>query len=117
MERTKHYKDIPVKENTYEVTKMLVGKNLSAVEIARERKMALSTIWTHIEKLADEHELAREHIVSLIPSSIAWGDVYPHIEKAFQKHGTEKLKPVFEELNEAYDYDLIRLGRILYTFK
>jgi ATP-dependent DNA helicase RecQ len=43
--------------------------------------------------------------------------VYGHLTKAFEKHGTEKLKPIFEELNEEYDYDLIRIGRILYTLK
>lgn len=37
------------------------------------------------------------------------------MEKAFTKEGTEKLKPVYEALDEAYDYDLIRIGRILYT--
>ena len=113
----KRHKDVPVKEDTYEVTKALVHKNLNAGEIARERKMALSTIWVHIEKLAEERELAREHIMRLIPPSVAWEDVYPHLERAFLKHGTEKLKPVFEEFNEVYDYDLIRLGRILYTLK
>lgn len=105
----------PPKESTFAITKELVLKRMRADEIARERNMALSTIWTHIEKLAEERELAREHITRLIPSSVSWERIYPHIERAFAKHGTEKLKPVFEELNEAYDYDLIRLGRILYT--
>jgi hypothetical protein len=36
------------KENTLEATKELLLKGLSADKIARERKMALSTIWGHI---------------------------------------------------------------------
>ena len=108
---------IPTKEDTFAVTKELVLKSLNASEIAKERNMALSTIWTHIEKLADEKEISHEHVTKLIPSNLEWTSVYPHLSKAFKKHGTEKLKPIFEELNEAYDYDVIRLGRILFSIK
>lgn len=105
------------KESTYAITKDLILKNLKAQDIARERKMALSTIWSHVEKLVDEKELNESHVSNLIPSNISWLDVYPHISRAFEKHGTEKLKPIYEELDEKYDYDLIRIGRILYTLK
>lgn len=105
------------KESTYELTKDLIMKNMKADEIARERKMALSTIWSHVEKLVDEKSLDSEHVSKLIPSNISWNDVYPHLSRAFEKHGIEKLKPIFEELNEKYDYDLIRIGRILFSLK
>jgi len=105
------------KESTYELTKELILKNLSAPDIARERKMALSTIWSHVEKLVDEKALNQAHVEKLIPSDISWETVYPHLTRAFDKHGTEKLKPIYEELNETYDYDLIRIGRILYSLK
>lgn len=105
------------KESTYEVTKELIFKNLNAQEIARERQMALSTIWNHVEKLIDEKVIDQRHVEGLIPSNISWDTIYPSISKAFAKHGTEKLKPVYEELNEEYDYDLIRIGRILYTLE
>ena len=113
--RVKHT-GVPVRENTYTVTKVLVEKRMSASEIAKERGMALSTIWSHIEKLADEKALAREDFLRLIPSPDEWAVVYPRMEDAFKKHGTEKLKPIYEELGEQYDYDTIRLGRILHTF-
>lgn len=105
------------RENTVEVTKGLLLKSMSANDIAKERKMALSTIWSHIEKLAQERQIEREHVSSLVPKHISWEDVYPHLTRAFLKHGTEKLKPIYEELGEAYDYDVIRLGRIFYTLK
>ncbi len=114
--RVKHA-GVPVRENTYAVTKDLVHKKMSAHQIAKERGMALSTIWSHIEKLAEDRELEREHIEGLIPSGEVWATAYPRMHSAFEKHGTEKLKPVFEELEEAYDYDLIRLGRIVYSLK
>ena len=103
------------RESTYTLTKELVLRRMSAADIARERKMALSTIWSHIEKLTEDGEIGREHISGLIPSHISWVSIYPDIALAFEKHGIEKLKPVYEELKEVYDYDLIRLGRIFYT--
>ncbi len=105
------------KESTYQLTKELVLKRLDAQTIAKERNMALSTIWSHIEKLVLDGELGREHLHPLIPSSVSWEDVYGEMSEAFRQEGTEKLKPVYEALGERYDYDTIRLGRIFYTLK
>lgn len=105
------------KESTYAQTKELVMKRLDAQSIAKERNMALSTIWSHIEKLVDDGELSREHLHPLIPSTVSWDDVYGEMSEAFRQEGTEKLKPVYEALGERYDYDTIRLGRIFYTLK
>ncbi len=105
------------KESTYEATKELIMKRLSAKEIAKERDMALSTIWSHIEKLAEDGAIERKHLDALIPSTVSWNDVYGEMSGAFEREGTEKLKPVFEACGERYDYDLIRLGRIFYTLK
>lgn len=116
-EKRASYADSLKKESTYELTKVLILKNLKAHDIAKERKMALSTIWSHVEKLVDDKEIGHKHVEKLIPSDIAWSTVYPSLTKAFEKHGTEKLKPIYEELDEVYDYDVIRIGRILYSMK
>jgi hypothetical protein len=105
------------KESTYNATKELLMKRLDAKMIARERNMALSTIWAHIEKLAGDGELSHDNLHPLIPSTLSWSDVYGEMVIAFEEQGTEKLKPVFEALGERYDYDVIRLGRIFYTLK
>lgn len=105
------------KENTYAMTKELLMKRFDAPMIAKERDMALSTIWSHIEKLVEGGEISREHLQPLIPSSISWEDVYGEMSEAFRTEGTEKLKPVYEALGERYDYDTIRLGRIFYSMK
>jgi hypothetical protein len=102
-------------ESTYNVTKELLFKNMNPVDIAKERKMALSTIWTHVEKLAEDGDVRHEHVLTFVPAN--WDTIYPCIERAFAKHGTEKLKPIHDECKEEYDYDLIRLGRIMYTFE
>lgn len=112
------------KESTYALTKELLMKRLDAPAIAKERNMALSTIWSHIEKLVEDGELEREHLHPLIPSSlpdrqagVSWDDVYGEMSEAFRQEGTEKLKPVYEALGERYDYDTIRLGRIFFTLR
>ncbi len=102
------------RENTYTQTKELIDKGLSAEDIARERKMSLSTIWSHVEKLAEDKEINATQAVDLITHTTPWETVYARREKAIEKHGTEKLKPIYEALNEEYDYDIIRLGRIVY---
>lgn len=113
--RVKHA-GVPVRENTYAVTKELVEKRMSAHEIAKERGMALSTIWSHIEKLAEDKEIGREHVENLIPSQAVWMVAYPHIEKAFAKHGTEKLKPVFEDATRRMTTTL-SWSATMYTYK
>ena len=102
-------------ESTFELTKTLLLNNLNVSEIARERKMALSTIWSHVEKLVEEKQIGYQEVRKLIPKDVPWSDIYPHMSRAFAEHGTERLKPVYEALGEKYDYDLIRLGRIFFT--
>lgn len=104
------------RENTYLQTKELIDKGLTAPLIARERKMALSTIWSHVEKLVEDGVLGRDDVRRLIPSDVAWDSVYARIEEAIREHGTEKLKPLYEACGEEYDYDLIRIGRIMHGF-
>ncbi len=103
------------KESTYEETRSLVLKGFSVQKIAGERKMALSTIWSHIEKLVEGGALSKEDIERLIPNASVWPATYRELSRAFKTEGTEKLKPVYEALHEKYDYDTIRLARILYT--
>lgn len=105
------------KESTYNTTKELLLKRLNAKTIAKERNMALSTIWSHIEKLAHDGEITREHLHPLIPSDLSWDDVYGEMSEVFRKEGTELLKPVHVALGERYDYDVIRLGRLFYSLR
>lgn len=53
------------KESTYEVTRESIEKGIRADEIATIRGMALSTIWSHIEKLAEDKIIAKETVVAL----------------------------------------------------
>ncbi|MBU4482365.1 helix-turn-helix domain-containing protein [Patescibacteria group bacterium] len=37
------------------------------------------------------------------------------IKSAYEKCGYEKLKPVFDELEEKYDYEVLRLVRVYFN--
>lgn len=102
------------KESTYALTQKLFEEGMSIKEVAKERGMAESTIWTHAEKLIEEKLLPIDHIANLIPGEIDWSSVYTTIQHAIEKHGHEKLKPLFDELKGKYDYNLIRLARAQY---
>jgi ATP-dependent DNA helicase PIF1 len=100
------------KESTHEVTKRMLQEKNSVADIARARKMTESTIWGHIEDLISEGRLALADIEHAVPAD--WNKVWPEIKRAIGKVGDEKLKPIYEHLDEKYDYDLIRLGRCYY---
>jgi len=103
------------KESTLEVTKELVKRGLSVKDITRERQMALSTIWGHVEKLAGEKSLTRDELLRLSEGIDDWDAIYADLREHMIEVGTGKLKPIFEAAGEKYDYDVIRLARIMYT--
>jgi len=102
-------------ESTYSVTKGFVQKGMTVRQIAKERDMALSTIWGHVERLADEKILTKEELTTLIPKDVDWDSTYKDLLAAMEQEGIEKLKPIYEACGEKYDYDLVRLGRLLHT--
>ncbi len=103
------------KESTYEQTKALVLEKLTVPQIAKERKMNPTTVWAHLEKLAEEGNINIGNLEHLEPDG--WIEIYAAIETAIRAEGTEKLKPIYEACGEQYDYDLIRLGRMIYLLQ
>lgn len=98
------------KENTYEETKRLLLLKKSVKEIAEARDMVESTVWTHIEKLAEDKQIGFEHTVHLEPKE--WEESYKELREAIGLCGHEKLKPIFEYCKEKFDYNLVRLARL-----
>jgi len=105
------------KESTYAITAGLIREGKSVKEIAKERKVAETTIWGHVEKLLEEGELKKENAIALLPKDESWDKIYTKLAKAMDAVGTDKLKPIFEECNEEIDYGTIRVGRILYLLE
>jgi ATP-dependent DNA helicase RecQ len=84
---------------------------LSLEEIAVERSVKISTIYTHLEKLIEEgKKIDLENIRPLDEERLG------KILDAFRTLSTEALSPVREYLAETYeeefDYDEVRLARL-----
>ncbi len=104
-------------ESTYVVTKALLLEGRSVKDIADVRAVTETTIWTHIEKLVEDKEITVEEIKHLAPTDIDWNVAKQTLNAAMDKHGTEKLKPIYEAANEEYDYTLVRLARMQYLLE
>lgn len=100
------------KESTTETTRQLLSEKKSVAAIAKERGVAESTIWSHIEQLIAERAITVGDIDHLLDGE--WVTIWPEIQAAIESVGSEKLKPIYEHLNERHDYTVIRLGRAYY---
>lgn len=103
------------KESTTEITKRLILEGKSVREVAKERKIGEATVWSHVEEMLADGRLEWADIGHLLPPG--WPSVWREIKEAISEVGHEKLKPIFEHLNERHDYDLIRLGRAYYQLE
>lgn len=107
-ERMKEYVRVK-KESTFEETKRLLEEKKTITQIAKERNMIESTIWGHLEQLIADRSIVTGTIDHLLPQN--WNEAWEDIQAAIEEVGDEKLKPIFEHLNERYDYEIIRLAR------
>ena len=92
----------------YKQTKEMLLRKLPIAEIAEKQGLKYGTIVVHIEKLISSEE--EINIDYLKPSQ----ERLEEIKKAFEECGDERLKPVFEFLDEEYSYDEIRLGKMFW---
>ncbi len=96
----------PDSTSTYRETRRLVHQKLSLNEMAKIRGLAVTTIITHLEKLAGEDPaIDLEH---LRPAQPRFG----RIRSAFEQAGGSALSSVKAILSDDYSYDEIRLVRI-----
>ncbi len=102
------------KESTYARTKALLEQGKTVAQIAKERSIAQSTVWSHLEKLLQNGELSAGMLQVLTTAYKNWEADYTQMKVVMEEIGTEKLKPIFEALDERYDYTQIRLARMLY---
>lgn len=106
-EKTKKTSKIATHEETY----ALIEMGLSLEEIATERSLKISTIYSHLEKLIEEgKKINLENIRPLDEDRLG------RILDGFRALSTEALSPVREYLaetyGEEYDYDEVRLARL-----
>jgi ATP-dependent DNA helicase PIF1 len=104
------------KESTFAMTKMFLKEKKSIAAIAKERGIAESTVWSHVEKLAVEGEITIEDVQHLEPKT-GWAAARFELDAAMETHGTERLKAIYEATGEQYDYTLIRLARVEFSLE
>lgn len=88
-------------------TKELISKKIPIERIAKNQGLTAGTVINHLEKMIDAGERMDLEYLKL-PR-----DRYEIMAKAYKKCGDEKLKPVFEYLDGKYEYDELRLARVL----
>lgn len=102
-------------ESTFEQTHTLLKEGKTISQIARIRNLTPSTVWSHIEKLQEEGKLQGAEIEQLEPAD--WQTAREELFFAMDKEGVERLKPIYEAVDEKYDYDLVRLARVQYRLE
>lgn len=87
--------------------KELIGEKKSIEEMAQDLELTSQTIVNYIDKLIKDGErLDVEHIKASIEG-------YNDIKKSFDKHGLEKLGPVYGDFAGMVEYSDIALVRVL----
>jgi uncharacterized protein YpbB len=104
-------KNAASKQNTYEETLALIAEGKSVEEIAAARSLTFGTICDHAEKLAASGRLTAAQLKNLIPNALS--KHLETIERAFATLGFERLAPVYDELDQKYTYDELKLARVL----
>jgi len=104
-------------ESTYAVTKSLLLEGRGIKDISDARDITETTVWTHIEKLADDGDLSLAEVSILAPTDIDWENARSILDAAMVRYGTEKLKPIYEAADEVYDYTQVRLARIQFLLE
>ncbi|MGP5312840.1 AAA family ATPase [Psychrobacter faecalis] len=108
-------------DSTLLATRILLEESLSIAEISQARQLSQSTIMRHIAELkSQDPSLACDHLRPEDEVMTAVGNAYVAIKVAnnpndFNDDGSVKLRPIFEHLKQAIDYNTIRLALIFIT--
>ncbi|AFY61844.1 DNA helicase RecQ [Synechococcus sp. PCC 6312] len=96
-------------ERTRNVCK-LFQNGLYPQDIAKSLEMKVQRVYEH---LADGIEAGQIASIEKLVSS----ERQTTMLKAFDKHGADRLKPIYEELNEQFSYEELRVVRALWKVK
>ena len=96
------------KQARIDKTQELLVKKYSVSKIAKALDVSDSTIYKYIIDIL-KNTANTEIVTHLLPEI----EQHKKIEDSFQKLGTERLKPVFEDLNSEFSYDDLKIVRVL----
>ena len=105
---------VPKPKSTYEETLELLPHHDSLAAVAKARGLTEGTIINHLEWLLDTAAITEPDIAKFQPKPTISPSVRAEIFTAFTEVGTEKLKPVYDNLGGQYDYITLRLLRLHY---
>ncbi|MEX0918784.1 MAG: AAA family ATPase [Candidatus Paceibacterota bacterium] len=98
--------------NTYVQTKKLILAGRSIVAIARERKLTVGTIISHLEKLIAGGDLKLTEIKHLKPPEEIFRPARAALLKSRSEAGQIKLTPAKKQLNQGFTFEDLRLVRL-----
>ena len=108
-------------DSTLLATRVLLEESLTIAEISQARQLSQATIMRHIGELkSQDPSLACDHLRPEAEVMTAVGNAYVAIKVAnnpndFNDDGSIKLRPIYEHLKQAIDYNNIRLALIFIT--
>jgi uncharacterized protein YpbB len=109
--RVEKKKKASTKGATFEKTLELLKDGKGIAAIAKERKLAATTITGHVEELFMQGKLDKRDIERITPRHVL--EQLATIVQAFDAHGTDKLAPVYAALGGRFSFDELRLARVL----
>ncbi|MFA7169351.1 MAG: DNA helicase RecQ [Candidatus Paceibacterota bacterium] len=89
------------------ITQKLVAQKTPLEKIAEKQGLKISTIINHIAQIIDAGEKLDLDYIDFPQEKLT------AIASAFKECGNEKLRPIFDYLNEKYSYEDIRLAGII----
>ena len=102
-----------IKTPTRQLTKELLLKGLDLAAIAKERSLTEGTIINHLEELIEQKLInPKVDLASIIAPDQR--KAISQIHSAFDVMGVSPLKPIFENFDGKYEYDTLRLARLVY---
>jgi ATP-dependent DNA helicase PIF1 len=98
--------------STYEKTHDLLKAKKDIATIAKERGVAESTIFSHLETLQKKGTLTLDDVLHCAPHEHFVAQC-EEVGEVFKKTGDWKLTPVKEQVGDAYSYEDLRLIRLV----
>lgn len=98
---------------TCEITKNLLLKRLSLADIAKERKITVGTIVSHLEELVALKKIVPARDLAHIKHNpLRFEEIKKAFETVYKKEGKMPLSSARAILGDSYNYDEIRLARL-----
>ncbi len=93
-----------------EETRVMIRQNLEVAQIATQRGLTTSTIWSHLHASVELNLLSEEDLARVLNE-----EMRAVINAALQELGADTtLSPLYDQLNGAYEYGLLRCAVALY---